>query len=159
MPLNFMRPTCRFHSDGRIQLSIVFSFRQGGLHNLFGDTNSVHVKIDTAMGGETDAEGESPPEDQVNIDMVIKADTVEQVLSYVQYSSKALLRRVQEDVDEALRRSQVTPAEADRFIRFYRRSLKRSTYLSSRKRSSAALRKVATRRAKAPVHMPVVRIE
>ena len=46
----------------------------GDLHNLFGDTNAVHVSLDE--NGE------------VNVDTVIKGDTVREVLAYVQYSGR-----------------------------------------------------------------------
>ena len=45
----------------------------GDLHNLFGDTNAVHVSLDD--------------DGEVSLDDVIKGDTVREVLAYVQYSA------------------------------------------------------------------------
>ncbi len=52
----------------------------GDLHNLFGDTNAVHVSL-----------GENG---DVVLDAVIRGDTVREVLDYVQFNSKALLEAV-----------------------------------------------------------------
>src|SRR5262249_47935570 len=51
----------------------------GDLHNLFGDTNAVHVSLDE--------------DGEINLDAVIKGDTVREVLHYVQYSADELLAR------------------------------------------------------------------
>ncbi len=45
----------------------------GDLHNLFGDTNTVHVRLS--------------PTGEMILDSVIKGDTVREVLNYVQFSS------------------------------------------------------------------------
>ena len=49
----------------------------GDLHNLFGDTNAVHVRLS--------------PTGEVMLEAVIKGDTVREVLDYVQFSSDALV--------------------------------------------------------------------
>ncbi len=56
----------------------------GDLHNLFGDTNAVHISL-----------GDSG---DVNVDDVIKGDTVREVLAYVQYNGETLLARLRKDV-------------------------------------------------------------
>ena len=61
----------------------------GDLHNLFGDTNAVHVRL-----SETG---------EVILDSVIKGDTVREVLNYVQFSADALVSRLRRDVESALR--------------------------------------------------------
>ena len=61
----------------------------GDLHNLFGDTNAVHVSM----------EEDGTP----NIDTVIKGDTVTEVLNYVQYSAEKLTDRMRKDVEKAVR--------------------------------------------------------
>src|SRR6204780_5068477 len=57
----------------------------GDLHNLFGDTNAVHVSM----------EEDGTP----SIDSVIKGDTVTEVLNYVQYSAEKLMDRMRKDVE------------------------------------------------------------
>jgi arginine decarboxylase len=55
----------------------------GDLHNLFGDTNTVHVRLG--------------PDGEVLLDSVIKGDTVREVLNYVQFNSDALIARLRRD--------------------------------------------------------------
>ncbi|MCZ6796128.1 MAG: biosynthetic arginine decarboxylase [Planctomycetota bacterium] len=90
----------------------------GDLHNLFGDTNSVHVSIDET--------GEAC------VDEVVKGDTVQQVLSYVQYSSRDLLAQVRMDVESAFRRGDISLEEGAEFVRFYESNLASYTYLAPR---------------------------
>ena len=61
----------------------------GDLHNLFGDTNAVHVSLDEAGA--------------VVLDAVIRGDTVREVLDYVQFKSNALLEQFRKDVEAAVR--------------------------------------------------------
>jgi arginine decarboxylase len=95
----------------------------GDLHNLFGDTNSVHISLDE--------------DGEVNVDTVVKGDAVDKVLSYVQYSDVELLSQVRKDVELALREKRITLEEAARFLEFYESSLKGYTYLSSRQKQYA----------------------
>src|SRR2546430_7272908 len=87
----------------------------GDLHNLFGDTNAVHVSVDE--NGE------------YNIDEVIKGDTVREVLAYVQYSSDELTGRLRKDVERAVRGGKISPAESKQLLRFYESGLDGYTYL------------------------------
>jgi arginine decarboxylase len=87
----------------------------GDLHNLFGDTNAVHVSL----------EEDGTP----NVDTVIKGDTVTEVLNYVQYSAEKLTDRVRKDVERAVRQGRITAAEARQFLRFYETGLEGYTYL------------------------------
>ncbi|MBV9498139.1 MAG: biosynthetic arginine decarboxylase, partial [Acidobacteriaceae bacterium] len=61
----------------------------GDLHNLFGDTNAVHVSLD--QNGD------------VVLDTVVQGDTVREVLAYVQYNSQMLLDDFRKDVERAVR--------------------------------------------------------
>jgi arginine decarboxylase len=90
----------------------------GDLHNLFGDTNSVHISLDE--------------NGNVNLETVVKGDTVQQVLSYVQYSASELTAQVRKDVEDALREKRITFEDSARFLRFYERSMGAYTYLTSR---------------------------
>ncbi len=87
----------------------------GDLHNLFGDTNAVHVTL--AEDG------------QVNIDEVIEGDTVSQVLRYVQFSAEELMRTMRKRVETALRDKKLTLDESRVLLRFYESGLKGYTYL------------------------------
>jgi arginine decarboxylase len=87
----------------------------GDLHNLFGDTNAVHISI--GDNGE------------VNVDDVIKGDTVREVLAYVQYNGETLLARLRKDVEKAVRTSMISLAESRQLLRFYENGLDGYTYL------------------------------
>ena len=87
----------------------------GDLHNLFGDTNAVHVSL----------EEDGTP----NVDTVIKGDTVTEVLNYVQYSAEKLTDRVRKDVERAVRQGKISVAESRQFLRFYETGLEGYTYL------------------------------
>jgi arginine decarboxylase len=87
----------------------------GDLHNLFGDTNAVHVSL----------EDDGTP----SIDSVIKGDTVTEVLAYVQYSAEKLTDRMRKDVERAVRQGKITAAESKQFLKFYETGLEGYTYL------------------------------
>ncbi len=90
----------------------------GDLHNLFGDTNSVHVSMD---------ESGNPI-----VETVVKGDTVQEVLSYVQYSPGELVAQIRKDVEAALREKRITLEEAARFLKFYEAGMQSYTYLTPR---------------------------
>jgi arginine decarboxylase len=87
----------------------------GDLHNLFGDTNAVHVRLG--------------PTGEVMLDSVIKGDTVREVLNYVQFSSDSLVTKLRRDVEIALRESRLTYEESGALLRFYEEGLHGYTYL------------------------------
>ncbi len=87
----------------------------GDLHNLFGDTDAVHVKLDG---------------DDYRVEHVVEGDSVTEVLSYVQYSKDDLISRVRRAVDNAVRDKRLTAVESGRLMRRYEEGLEGSTYLS-----------------------------
>ncbi|MSR32668.1 MAG: biosynthetic arginine decarboxylase [Gemmataceae bacterium] len=87
----------------------------GDLHNLFGDTNAVHVSLDE--------------NNHLNIDEVIKGNTVREVLAYVQYKDEDLTGRLRKDVEKAVRSSLITVAESRELLDFYQAGLEGYTYL------------------------------
>ena len=89
----------------------------GDLHNLFGDTNAVHVSLDDNGA--------------VNVDQVIKGDTVREVLDYVQFKSDALVTSLRRDVELALREGRIGYEESGRLLRFYEEGLHGYTYLET----------------------------
>jgi arginine decarboxylase len=88
----------------------------GNLHNLFGDTNAVHIKL-TPKG--------------YQIEHVVKGDTMTEVLSYVQYDSEDLIEQVRRRTEQALQENRITLQEAQLLLQNYEHSLSRYTYLSS----------------------------
>ena len=87
----------------------------GDLHNLFGDTNAVHVTL--SESGE------------VILETVVKGDTVREVLDYVQFQAKTLLDQFRRDVEMALREGRIGYEESGRLLRFYEEGLNGYTYL------------------------------
>jgi len=87
----------------------------GDLHNLFGDTNAVHVRLG--------------PTGEVLLDSVIKGDTVREVLNYVQFSSDSLVTKLRRDVEAALRESRLTYEESGSLLKFFEEGLHGYTYL------------------------------
>lgn len=87
----------------------------GNLHNLFGDTNTVHIQL-TPRGYE--------------IEQVVKGDTVKEVLGYVQYDAEDLVESIRRRTEKALQENRITLAEAQRLLQNYERSLGSYTYLS-----------------------------
>ncbi len=86
----------------------------GDLHNLFGDTNAVHVSVD---------------EKGYNIDQVIDGETVAEVLEYVQYNSKKMVRTVETWVTSSVKAGIITLEEGKEFLSNYRSGLYGYTYL------------------------------
>jgi arginine decarboxylase len=87
----------------------------GDLHNLFGDTNAVHVSVSS--------------KGEVVLETIVKGDTVSEVLHYVQFSDGELLERLQASVERAERENRIDHHQAGSFLKFYERSLHSYTYL------------------------------
>ncbi len=88
----------------------------GDLHNLFGDTNAVHVSLN---GGP----------DDVTIDAVINGDTVREVLQYVEFDAGSLVVQIRASVEQAIREGRIDDRQAGRLLRFYTAGLDGYTYL------------------------------
>ncbi|NJM66057.1 MAG: biosynthetic arginine decarboxylase [Acaryochloris sp. RU_4_1] len=88
----------------------------GNLHNLFGDTNVVHIDL-TPMG--------------YDIAHVVKGDTIQEVLGYVQYDTDDLIEEIRKQSEVALQKQQITLPEAQLLLKNYERSLRSYTYLTS----------------------------
>jgi arginine decarboxylase-like protein len=87
----------------------------GDLHNLFGDTNAIHVAMDEDNG--------------YRIERVIEGDSVAEVLSYVQYDKQELIRRMRGRLEQAVRAGNVNRKESALLMRRYEDGLAAYTYL------------------------------
>jgi arginine decarboxylase len=87
----------------------------GDLHNLFGDTNTVHVSLDAEEG--------------YNIEGVVAGDSVADVLRYVRYNRGDLVARVRLAAEAALRAKRMTLEESRLLVRRYEEGLSGYTYL------------------------------
>ncbi len=86
----------------------------GDLHNLFGDTNVVHI---------------STSESGHKIEQVIDGETVEDVLEYAQYNAKKLVRTVETWVMSSVKQGRISLEEGKEFLSNYRSGLYGYTYL------------------------------
>ena len=86
----------------------------GDMHNLFGDTNTVHASVH---------------KDGYEIEQIIDGETVAEVLDYVQYNPKKLVRNVETWVTRSMKSGKITPEEGREFLSNYRSGLYGYTYL------------------------------
>jgi arginine decarboxylase len=87
----------------------------GNLHNLFGDTNAVHIEVD---------------EDGLpRITSIVEGDTIREVLGYVQYTGDELIYGINNSIERAVRNNTMSAEESARFMRCYKESLSGYTYL------------------------------
>jgi arginine decarboxylase len=87
----------------------------GDLHNLFGDTNAVHVDL--------------MPNGEVQLTTIVKGDTVQEVLHYVQFNGKMLIDKLQSAVEVAVQAGRLNHQEAGHVVKFYEDALNDYTYL------------------------------
>jgi len=88
----------------------------GDLHNLFGDTNAIHISMDEQHG--------------YRIERVIEGDSITEVLSYVQYDKQDLIRRMRSRLEQALRAGKVNMRDSALLMRRYEEGLASYTYLA-----------------------------
>ncbi|HYB11957.1 MAG TPA: biosynthetic arginine decarboxylase [Myxococcota bacterium] len=88
----------------------------GDLHNLFGDTDAVHVRLDE--------------QGRTVVEHVVEGDEVHEVLSYVQYDQKQLVERVRRTIEAALREGTISLEESARLRKQYEQGLQEYTYLT-----------------------------
>lgn len=100
-----------------IGLFLVGAYQEvlGDLHNLFADTDAVHVK--SLEGGYV-------------VTHAVKGDTVNAVLEYMEYDKNDLVSRVRRAVETALRAKQITMDESGRLMQRYEDGLNSYTYLT-----------------------------
>lgn len=119
--LRDVRDTLRLHApDGTpyyLGAFLVGAYQEilGDLHNLFGDTNAVHVSL-TPDGG-------------YELDHFLEGDSVGEVLGYVEFDRAELLRKVRKAAERAARSGKVSLEESARFVRMFEAGLAGYTYL------------------------------
>ena len=86
----------------------------GDMHNLFGDTNAVHITVN---------------EKGYNIEQIIDGETVAEVLDYVQYNPKKLVRTLETWVTSSVKNGRISVEEGKEFLSNYRSGLYGYTYL------------------------------
>lgn len=86
----------------------------GDLHNLFGDTNVAHVEI---------------TEDSYKISKIIEGEAVDEVLSYVGYNAKSLVKQMETWVSKSVKSGVISAVEGKEYLANYRSGLYGYTYL------------------------------
>jgi arginine decarboxylase len=87
----------------------------GDLHNLFGDTNVVHIKLHDQGGWW--------------IEEIVKGDTANRVLEYMEYDVAELAPALARDCERAVREGKLSVAESQGLKRFYENELNGYAYL------------------------------
>lgn len=86
----------------------------GDMHNLFGDTTAAHISVKNG---------------KYNIDQIFDGETVEEVLEYVQYNPKKLVRQLEQWVTKSVKQGKISIEEGKEFLSNYRSGLYGYTYL------------------------------
>lgn len=86
----------------------------GDMHNLFGDTNAAHITVKNG---------------QYEINQIFDGETVEEVLEYVQYNPKKLVRQLEQWVTKSVKLGKISLEEGKEFLNNYRSGLYGYTYL------------------------------
>ena len=86
----------------------------GDMHNLFGDTTAAHISV---------------KDGKYNIDQIFDGETVEEVLEYVQYNPKKLVRQLEQWVTKSVKLGKISLDEGKEFLSNYRSGLYGYTYL------------------------------
>ncbi len=87
----------------------------GDMHNLFGDTNLVHIRVD--------ADGDW------EIEEIVEGDTVSEVLTYNQYDPRLLAQAIRRDCERSVREKRLSVAESRTLLEAYEAGLAGYTYL------------------------------
>ncbi|NJC88784.1 MAG: arginine decarboxylase [Desulfuromonas sp.] len=87
----------------------------GDLHNLFGDTNAVHITFNKKSG--------------YKIDTVINGDAIWESLKYVQYKGPEILKHVRDTLEKSVASRKVTIEESSHFLELLDKALVSYTYL------------------------------
>ncbi|MBM6992824.1 MAG: biosynthetic arginine decarboxylase [Prevotella sp.] len=86
----------------------------GDMHNLFGDTTAAHISV---------------KDGKYSIDQIFDGETVEEVLEYVQYNPKKLVRQLEQWVTKSVKLGKISLEEGKEFLSNYRSGLYGYTYL------------------------------
>ena len=112
LPVHMVKPGEPYY----IGVFLVGAYQEilGDMHNLFGDTNAVHISV---------------YKDRYEIDQIIDGETVAEVLDYVQFNPKKLVRNVESWVTASMKAGKISPEEGREFLSNYGSGLYGYTYL------------------------------
>lgn len=112
LPVHPLKPSEHYY----IGVFLVGAYQEilGDMHNLFGDTNAVHI---------------SANKDGYEIEQVIDGEPVADVLDYVEYNPKKLVRNLEAWVSTSMKKGSITAEEGRQFLNNYKSGLYGITYL------------------------------
>ncbi len=112
LPIHSFRQNDKYY----IGVFLVGAYQEilGDLHNLFGDTSAVHISVD---------------KDSYEIEQIIDGEPVADVLDYVEYSPKKLVRKLETWVSTKMKQGVISPEEGRQFLNNYKSGLYGITYL------------------------------
>ena len=112
LPVHSLRPDEPYY----LGVFLVGAYQEilGDMHNLFGDTNAVHISL---------------TKDGYEIDQIIDGETVADVLEYAQYNPKKLVRNLESWVSNSMKNGVITAEEGRQFLNNYKSGLYGITYL------------------------------
>lgn len=112
MPVHSLKKTEPYY----LAVFLVGAYQEilGDMHNLFGDTNAVHVVVN---------------DKNYSIEQIIDGETVAEVLDYVQYNPKKLVRTLETWVTKSVKDGKISVEEGKEFLSNYRSGLYGYTYL------------------------------
>jgi arginine decarboxylase len=112
LPVHTLKPNDKYY----IGVFLVGAYQEilGDLHNLFGDTSAVHISVD---------------KNGYQIEQVIDGEPVADVLDYVEYSPKKLVRNLETWVSAKMKQGIISPEEGRQFLNNYKSGLYGITYL------------------------------
>ncbi|MBC6414938.1 MAG: biosynthetic arginine decarboxylase [Bdellovibrionales bacterium] len=87
----------------------------GDLHNLFGDTDAVHVRV--------------KGDDEYHIEYRVEADSISEVLEYVEFNRKQVMENLHSIIENSLLSGKISREEAGLLIEKFEKNLSCSTYL------------------------------
>ena len=88
----------------------------GNFHNLFGNTNVIHIDINQ--------------DNSYKVKNIIKEDSKSEILELLDYSSKTLVESIRINTESAIDQNHLTIKEARKLIGQIETSLRKSSYLS-----------------------------
>ncbi len=112
LPIHTFRQNDKYY----IGVFLVGAYQEilGDLHNLFGDTSAVHISVD---------------KDSYEIEQIIDGEPVADVLDYVEYSPKKLVRKLETWVSAKMKQGVISAEEGRQFLNNYKSGLYGITYL------------------------------
>ena len=113
LPLHSLRPGESYYLG--VFLTGAYQEILGDLHNLFGDTNAIHIALDEDGGW--------------RYQQVIHGETVSDVLQYVQFTKEVLIDRIERQVQASVREGRMTASEGRNFQKLYVDGMNAYTYL------------------------------